>query len=181
MGSGKGVKSKRFYQFKPAVDFGRWTSSRECLGGGQLVQRGAKPKNGAGNVLPYIEIAIFHSSKGGLRARVTEHLHPNLVFTKPLGTANSFWAVESSLYPPPPPYGDVTRKGLGIKALSIFSFTCCLPLDIKSLVNKIPFLGTSSGKRGCYFSYPLSSFSQIEMRPLSRGKTTHVLHLSRVS
>ena len=31
------------------------------------------------------------------------------------------------------------------------------------------------------FSYPLSSFSQIEMRPLSRGKTTHVLHLSRVS
>ena len=47
MGSGKGVKSKRFYQFKPAVDFGWWTSSRECLGGGQLVQRGAKPKNGA--------------------------------------------------------------------------------------------------------------------------------------
>ena len=128
-----------------------------------------------------IEIAIFHSSKGGLRARVTEHLHPNLVFTKPLGPANSFWAVESSLYPPPPPYGDVTRKGLGIKALSIFLFTCCLPLDIKSLVNKIPFLGTSSDKRGCYFSYPLSSFCQIEMRPLSRGKTTHVLHLSRVS
>ena len=136
------------------------------------------------NLLPYMEMARFHSSKGGLRARGTEHPHPNLIFTKTAWHRHptSCWAVESSLYPPPPPiWGCCLQRTRNKSALNFFSFTCCLPLDIKSLVNKMPFLGTSSGKRGCYFSYPLSSFCQIEMRPLSRGKTTHVLHLSRVS
>ena len=118
MGSGKGVKSKRFYQFKPAVDFGRWTSSRECLGGGQLVQRGAKPKNGAWKPSPLYE----NGSKGGLRARGTEHPHSNLVFTKTAWHRHLLLSCGIKSLPPLPHplYGDVARKGLGIKAHSIF-------------------------------------------------------------
>ena len=102
------------------------------------------------NVLPYMEMARFHSSKGGLRACVTEHRHPNLIFTKTAWHRHLLlrWGIKS--LPPSPLYGDVARKGLGIKALSIFSFTCCLPLDIKSFVNKIPFLAEHSCcKRAC--------------------------------
>ena len=48
-------------------------------------------------------------------------------------------------------------------------------------ITKYHFYGNTAVNESINFSYPLSSFSQIEMRPLSRGKTTHVLHLSRVS
>ena len=133
------------------------------------------------NLLPYMGMARFHSSKGGLPARGTEHRHPNLIFTKTAWHRHLLLSYGINPPPPPPIWGCCSQRTRNKSALNFFPFTCCLPLDIKSLVNKIPFLGTSSGKRGCYFSYPLSSFSQIEMRPLSRGKTTHVLHLSRVS
>ena len=105
------------------------------------------------NVLPHVEMARFHSSKGGLPARGIEHRHPNLVFTKTAWHRHLLLRCGIKSLPPPPPpplYGDVARKGLGIKALSIFSFTCCLPLDIKSFVNKIPFLGEyNCCKRAC--------------------------------
>ena len=134
------------------------------------------------NLLPYMEMVRFHSSKGGLRAAGLSTPTQTLFSLKPLGIATpppvELWN-QVSIHPPI--WGCCSQRTRNKSALNFFSFTCCLPLDIKSLVNKIPYLGTSSGKRGCYFSYPLSSFCQIEMRPLSRGKTTHVLHLSRVS
>ena len=103
------------------------------------------------NLLPYMEMARFHSSKGDLRARGTKHPHPNLIFKTAWHRHFLLSCGIKPLPPPPPPtYGDVARRGLGIKALSIFSFTCCLPLDIKSFVNKIPFLGEySCCERAC--------------------------------
>ena len=180
------MKSKRFYQFKQAVDFGCGLALENVWAVVNWFKEALSRKMEPENLLPYMEMARFHSSKGGLPARGTEHPTQTLFSLKPLGTTTpppvELWnQVSIHPLPPSPIWGCCLQRTRNKSALNFFSFTCCLPLDIKSFVNKIPFLGTSSGKRGCYFSYPLSSFCQIEMRPLSRGKTTHVLHLSRVS
>ena len=58
-------------------------------------------------------MARFHSSKGGLLACGTEH--PHLVFTKTAWHRHLLLSCGIKSLPPPPPYGDVARKGLGMK------------------------------------------------------------------
>ena len=76
------------------------------------------------NLLPYMEMVRFHSSKGGLRAAGLSTPTQTLFSLKPLGIATpppvELWNQVSIYAPPHLQYGDVACKGLGIKAPSIF-------------------------------------------------------------